>query len=81
LRLPHFIGNQLTDGGKVVSLKHQPPFTPQGRFLWYSFLLRAWVDPRATVQLEGLGKLKKSTSLGLDPATFQLVELCLNQLH
>jgi hypothetical protein len=25
------------------------------------------------VWLEGLGKLKKSTSLGLDPATFQLV--------
>jgi hypothetical protein len=32
------------------------------------------------VQLEGLGKLKKSTSLGLDPVTW-LVAWCLNQLH
>jgi hypothetical protein len=30
---------------------------------WYSFLLDA----------EGLGKLKKSTSSGLDPTTFQFV--------
>jgi hypothetical protein len=37
-------------------------------------------QPRAIVQLEGLGKLKKSTSLGLEPATFQLVAWCLNQL-
>jgi hypothetical protein len=34
----------------------------------------------AIVRLEGLGKLKKFTSLGLDPATFWLVALCLNQL-
>jgi hypothetical protein len=33
------------------------------------------------VWLEGLGKLKKSTSLGLDPMTFQLVAECLNQLR
>jgi hypothetical protein len=26
-RLPHFLDNQLTDGGEVVSLKHWPPFT------------------------------------------------------
>jgi hypothetical protein len=31
------------------------------------------VDPRAIVLLEGLGKLKESTYLGLDPATFRLV--------
>jgi hypothetical protein len=33
------------------------------------------------VQLEGLGKLKKSTSSGLEPSTFRLVEQCLNQLR
>jgi hypothetical protein len=33
------------------------------------------------VQLEGLGKLKKSTSSGLEPTTFQLVAQCLNKLN
>jgi hypothetical protein len=31
LGLPHFLGNQLTDGG--VSLTRRPPFTPPERFL------------------------------------------------
>jgi hypothetical protein len=29
LRLPHFLDNQLTDSGKVVSLKRWPPSTPR----------------------------------------------------
>jgi hypothetical protein len=33
------------------------------------------------MRLEGLGKLKKSTSSGLDPATFRLAAYCLNQLR
>jgi hypothetical protein len=28
-RLPHFLDNQLTDGGEVVSLTRRPPFTPR----------------------------------------------------
>jgi hypothetical protein len=44
--------------------------SPPGFFIfkdsWYSFLLEA------IVQLEGLGKFKKSTSSGLEPATFRL---------
>jgi hypothetical protein len=28
-RLPHFLDNWLTDGGEVVRLTHQPPFTPR----------------------------------------------------
>jgi hypothetical protein len=46
---------------------------------WYSFLLEA--GPKAIVPLKGLGKLIKSTSSGLDPATFWLVKLYLNQLR
>jgi hypothetical protein len=33
------------------------------------------------VRLEELGQLKKSTSSGLEPATFWLVAYCLNQLR
>jgi hypothetical protein len=43
-----------------------------GRFV-VLICVRGRVDPRAIVQLEGLGQLKKSTSSGLKPATFQLV--------
>jgi hypothetical protein len=50
----------------------------QRRFLVFSF--RGRVGPRAIVLLEGLGKLKKSTSSGLEATTFQLVAYCLNQL-
>jgi hypothetical protein len=66
------LDNRLTDGGKVVSLTHRPPFTPQ-EDSWYSFLLEAESTPGAIVRLEGLGKLNKSTSSGLEPVTFWLV--------
>jgi hypothetical protein len=36
----HFLENRLTDGGKLVSLTHRPPFTPQEDSL-HSFLLQA----------------------------------------
>jgi hypothetical protein len=36
-RLPHFPDNRLTDGGEVVSLMRQPPFTP-GKFLVLIFV-------------------------------------------
>jgi hypothetical protein len=72
LRFPHLLDSPLTDGGKVVSLTHRLPFTPQGDS-WYSFLSDAESNPRVIVRLEGLGKLKKSTSSGLEPAIFRLV--------
>jgi hypothetical protein len=35
----------------------------------------------AIVRLKGLGQLKKSTSTGIEPATFRLVAYCLNKLR
>jgi len=39
LRLPDYV-TTAQDGGKVVSLTHQPLFTPR-KYSWYSFLLEA----------------------------------------
>jgi threonine/homoserine/homoserine lactone efflux protein len=50
--IPHFLDSQLTDGS-VVSRA-----LPSTNIFWYSFLLEA-VNPKATVWLEGLEKLKK----------------------
>jgi hypothetical protein len=57
-------------------------FLPPGRFL-VIISVRGWVDPRAIVWLEGLGKLKEKKTYhpGLEPATFQLVAQCINQLR
>jgi hypothetical protein len=51
----------------VVKLSALP-----GRFL-VLISARDWFDPRAIVRLEGLGKVKKSSSSGLELATFRLV--------
>jgi hypothetical protein len=48
--LPHFLDNRLTDGGEIVSLTRRTRFN--------SFV-RGWVNLRAAVRLEGLGKMKK----------------------
>jgi hypothetical protein len=61
LRIPHCLSNQLTDGGKIVSPKHQPCFTLQKHYLSVSgthFYYRQGKLQRL-VRLEGLGKLKK----------------------
>jgi hypothetical protein len=70
LRLSYFLDNWLTGGCEVVGLTR---FTSQ-EDSWYSFLLEP-VDPRAIVQLQGLGKFKKNqmTSLGIEPTTFWLL--------
>jgi hypothetical protein len=45
---------------------------PPGRFL-VLIPVRGRVDPRVIMQMAELDKLKKSTSLRLEPTTYQLV--------
>jgi len=43
LRFPDYV-TMAQDGGKVVSLTHQLPFTPR-KYSWYSFVLEAESTP------------------------------------
>ena len=43
LRFPDYV-TTAQDGGKVVSLTHQPPLPPR-KYCWYSFLLEAESTP------------------------------------
>jgi hypothetical protein len=57
-----------------------PPYTHRKILVLSS--VRGRVNPRATVGMEGLGKLKNSVALrGIEPAAFRLVALCLNQVR
>jgi hypothetical protein len=62
LRLSHF---QTFGSQKVARLSalQAGRFSPPGRFVVLIYV-RGWVDTRAIVQLEGLGKLKKFSSSG-----------------
>jgi hypothetical protein len=66
-------------GDKVVSPMHRLPLLPQEIFL-VLFSVRFWVDRCATVQSEGCQLKIAMTPSGNEPATFWLVEKCLNQL-
>jgi hypothetical protein len=61
-RLPRFLDNRVTDGGKVVILR-AGRHLPTGRFL-VPISVRGWVDSRPIVPLEGLGQLKKFHLIG-----------------
>jgi hypothetical protein len=61
LRIPHRLDNRLTDGGKVVSLRHRPRSTPQ-KYCFSATCTRFCQrlnKPQGFVRLEGLGKLLK----------------------
>jgi hypothetical protein len=74
LRIPHFLDNQLTDGGKVVSPTHRPHFTPQNHYYFYvsgiHFCYRL-SKPQGLVRPEGLGYFENITSSVAEPATFR----------
>jgi hypothetical protein len=61
-RLPHFLDNWLTDGGEVVSLTHQLPFTLQEES-WYSFLLQAGSQPQGHSEVGRVRSIEKSHDL------------------
>jgi hypothetical protein len=50
-KIPYCLDNRLTDGGKIVAYAH--------KYLLVPISARVWVNPRAMVRLEDLGKLKK----------------------
>jgi hypothetical protein len=75
-RLPHFLDNRLTDGGESVRLTRSHPLPPR-RFL-ILISIRSWVDPRAIVRLEELGKFEFPMTTGIEPATFRPVTHCLD---
>jgi hypothetical protein len=65
---------------RLSALRAGRPLTP-GRFLAL-ISARGWVDPMAIMRLEELDQLKnRITSSEIEPATFRLVALCLNQLR
>jgi hypothetical protein len=64
-RIPHCLDNRLTDGGYIFSPTRRPRCIPRNTF-WCSFL------PKATVRLEGLGKMKRFSNF-IRPLTFRLV--------
>jgi hypothetical protein len=56
--MPHFLDNQQTDGGEIVSITSRPHYTPQENSS-HTFFLEAESFPGAMVRLEELGKLEK----------------------
>jgi hypothetical protein len=61
LRIPHCLDNRLTDGGKVLSLTHQPRSSHQKHYFPVSgtHFCQRLTEPQVIVQLVGLGIFKE----------------------
>jgi hypothetical protein len=79
LKIPHCLDNRITDGGKVLSPKHPPHFTPQKHYFYYyyyvydTYFCYKLSKPQGLVRPERLGKFKKITSSVIEPASFRFV--------
>jgi hypothetical protein len=63
LRIPHYLDNRLTDGGRVVSRAHPQHFTPQKHYYFPvcgTHFCERLSKPQGLVRPEGLGKFKNS---------------------
>jgi hypothetical protein len=81
LRNPHCLDDQLTGGGKVISLTNQPRSTPQKHYLSASgtHFCQRLSKLQGLVRLEGLGKLKNFNShIGYSASTSTLLLASLN---
>ena len=84
LRVPGVWGSHISrqsahEDGKVVSSTHRPPLPTQEIFL-VLISVRGW----RLSWLQGhsaAGRIMSVTTSGIEPATFQLAEQCLNQLR
>ena len=78
---PRFRENRHMQVVRFVWPRHRPPLRPR-RYTWYPFLLRVWVDPRATVRPERLCRWKiPITPSRIYPVTFRLIAHYLSQLR
>jgi hypothetical protein len=63
LRIPHYLDNRLTDGGKVVSPTHRQHFTLQKHYYLSAsgtHFCQRLSKPKGLVRSEVLGKFKNS---------------------